>query len=164
MQAPPEKTAEINDYRYLAEKREYHETHDHKSFGFVCLHHVCSEEVGNLEIYVKNKTCLPGSVRVRTIDGGAGSGDDFLAVDKILEFQMGEEGTIVKIPILDDDAAEDDEDFFVELADAKTGKPLRCADTRTRVTIIDNDVAEDEQEQAPVEQVLPEPGDVQPPP
>ena len=91
---------------------------------------------------------------MRTVDGGAQAGDDFLAVNKILEFQMGEEGTIVKIPILDDDAAEDDEDFFVELADAKTGKPLRCPDTRTCVTIIDNDVAGDEQVQAPVEHVI----------
>ena len=117
----------------------YREEGDHESFGFSCLHHVCPEGVGNLEIHVKNKNGLPGSVRVRTVDGAAKAGDDFQAVDKILEFQMGEERGIVEIPIFDDDASEDDEDFFVELADANTGRPLLCTDTRTRVTIIDDD-------------------------
>ena len=44
---------------------------ENENFGFSNLHHTCGEDIGNLEIYIRNKKRLPGSVRVRTVDGGA---------------------------------------------------------------------------------------------
>lgn len=41
--------------------------------------------------------------------------------------------------IIDDDGWEPDEDFYVELYDAKTDARLMGEDTRTRVTILDDD-------------------------
>ena len=41
--------------------------------------------------------------------------------------------------IIDDDGWEPDEDFYVELYDARTGNRLIGEDTRTRVTILDDD-------------------------
>lgn len=41
--------------------------------------------------------------------------------------------------IIDDDGWEPDEDFYVELYDARTGNRLMGEDTRTRVTILDDD-------------------------
>lgn len=43
------------------------------------------------------------------------------------------------VKILDDDAWEPDEDFYVELYDEGTKNRLVGEDTRTRVTILDDD-------------------------
>lgn len=118
---------------------EYRHERDHSTYGFCCLHHTCSEGCGTLEVFIKNKRGNPGSVRVRTVDGGAKAGGDYTAVDKVIRFSRGDEFGSIEVPIIDDDGFEDDEDFFIELLDSKTGKPLYCADTRTRVTIIDDD-------------------------
>lgn len=121
--------------RYIAHRRD----NDHDTYGFASLHHVCAESTGTLQVVVKNKHGLPGSVRVRTVDGGAKAGDDYEAVDTVLRFSRGDDFGTIGVPILDDDAIEDDEDFFIELVDVRTRKPLYCADTRTRVTITDDD-------------------------
>ena len=82
---------------------------------------MCAESCGALEVFIKNKRRLPGSVRVRTVDGGAKAGDDYQPIDKVLRFARGDELCSIEIPIVDDDAIEDDEDFFIELVDINTG-------------------------------------------
>ena len=96
---------------------EYRHEQDHGTFGFCCLHHVCTESCGALQVFVKNKRGLAGSVRIRTVDGGAKAGDDYEAVDRVVKFARGDELASIEVPIIDDDGVEDDEDFFIELVD-----------------------------------------------
>jgi solute carrier family 8 (sodium/calcium exchanger) len=90
-------------------------------------------------IHIINKTGEAGKVRVKTIDQEAKAGDDYEAVDEILDFKQGELQNHINVKINDDDNWEPDEDFFVQLIDANTNEELTGKDTRTRVTIIDDD-------------------------
>jgi len=78
-------------------------------------------------------------VGIRTKDGEALAGEDYVAIDEQVVF--GENATFqkVNIKIIDDDGWEPDENFYVELYDLETGKKLEGADTETKVTIIDDD-------------------------
>ena len=84
---------------------------------------------------------MAGKLRVVTVDGGAVAGSDFEAVDKIFTFKKGEFYKIIEVVIHDDDEPEDDEQFYLQLKDAKTGKDLLGPSVRTTVTILDNDHA-----------------------
>jgi len=64
-------------------------------------------------IHVLNKEKKAGSVRVATIDKEAKAGDDYDAVDTILQFRDGEEKHYIEVRINDDDNWEPDEDFLV---------------------------------------------------
>jgi len=111
-----------------------------RDFGFHCLHYSVSEASGSLKIKILNKN--PDSakqVRVRTIDAEAIAGDDYEAVDKLIEFAVGQKEDLIEVTINDDDNWEPDEDFFVQLYDANSNIELGGKDTRTRVTIIDDD-------------------------
>lgn len=109
-------------------------------FGFQCLHYSVSESSGHIRINVVNKQGVACSVRVKTEDKEALAGEDYEAVDTILEFRDGENVKHVDVKIMDDDAWEPDEDFYVQLMDAGTGgSNLSGKDCRTRVTIIDDD-------------------------
>jgi solute carrier family 8 (sodium/calcium exchanger) len=90
-------------------------------------------------IHIINKTGEAGKVRVKTIDQEAKAGDDYEAVDEIVEFKNGDLQSNIVVKINDDDNWEPDEDFFVQLIDANTNEELTGKDTRTRVTIIDDD-------------------------
>lgn len=59
------------------------------NFGFRCLHYSVSESSGHIEIHVLNKTKKAGRVKVMTIDKEALAGEDYVAVDTILEFNEG---------------------------------------------------------------------------
>lgn len=83
------------------------------NYGFKCLHYSVSESSGKLTIPILNKSNKAGQVRVRTVDAEAKAGEDFEAIDKILEFKNGESQQQVDIRIHDDDNWEPDEDFFV---------------------------------------------------
>jgi hypothetical protein len=90
-------------------------------------------------IHIINKSGEPGKVRVKTIDQEAKAGDDYEAVDEIIDFKSGELQNHINVKTNDDDNWEPDEDFFVQLIDANTNEELTGKDTRTRVTIIDDD-------------------------
>jgi hypothetical protein len=62
------------------------ENEKHPQFGFRCLHYSVSESSGTIQIHVLNKQKTAGRVRVKTIDKEAKAGDDYDAVDKVLEF------------------------------------------------------------------------------
>ena len=59
-------------------------------FGFKCLHYSVSESVGTIKVEVENKTQKKSRVRVRTVDDQAVAGEDFEAVDEVLEFRDGQ--------------------------------------------------------------------------
>ena len=110
-----------------------------ENFGFKCLHYSVSEASGHIRILVLNKKGVAGSVRVKTQDAEAIAGNDYEAVDMVLEFKHGEKQKDFEVTINDDDNWEPDEDFFVQMYQTDGVTELEGQDTRTRVTIIDDD-------------------------
>jgi len=124
------------------ENRQASTLQDHQcnpNFGFSCLHYSVSEGAGTLVVKVTNKTKMPGTVHVRTINGEAEAGKDFAGVDETINFTKGQAFAEIKIGIFDDEEWEPDEDFFVELYDGINNVRLPGEDTKTRVTILDDD-------------------------
>lgn len=60
-----------------------------KLYGFHCLKYSVSEGSGFLNVKVLNKAHRAGRVGIRTINGDAVSGEDYVAIDEILEFSEG---------------------------------------------------------------------------
>lgn len=108
-------------------------------WGFFCLHYSVSEASQFVNIKINNKSGKPGKVGVRTIDGDAKKGEDYDAIDLVIEFANNESSKEVPVTIHDDDDWEPDEDFYVELYDPDTQNKLEGADCRTTVRIIDDD-------------------------
>jgi solute carrier family 8 (sodium/calcium exchanger) len=79
-------------------------------------------------------------VRVKTVDGAAEAGSDYVALDELVRFEPGETEKIVSVKIIDDDTAENVEDFFVvlELPQWMLGTH-RLGASRASVAIIDDD-------------------------
>ena len=111
----------------------------HPQFGFHCLHYSVSEAAGVLRVKIINKTGNECTVGVKTIDAEAESPGDYIAVDQVIEFEQGTKEAEISIVIVDDEAWEPDEDFFVQLYDVGTKQDLKGEDTRCRVTIMDDD-------------------------
>ena len=111
------------------------------SFGFACLHYSVSEGAGSLKVKVLNKTNGAASVNIRTRDGDAMAGSDYVAlpIDAQVNFKSGQKENEIIIKIIDDDEWEPDEDFYVELFDPQTQQRLPGDDTRCRITILDDD-------------------------
>lgn len=76
---------------------------------------------------------------VKTIDAEAEAPKDYIAVDQVIEFAHGTREAEISIVIVDDEAWEPDEDFFVQLYDVGSKEDLHGEDTRCRVTIMDDD-------------------------
>ena len=74
----------------LAQAEHIDEKQKHPLYGFKCLHYSVSEASGSIMIHIINKTGEAGKVRVKTIDQEAKAGDDYEAVDEILDFKQGE--------------------------------------------------------------------------
>jgi solute carrier family 8 (sodium/calcium exchanger) len=110
-----------------------------EQFGFQCLHYSVSESSGHIRINIVNKRKVACKVRVCTEDKEALAGEDYEAVDTVLEFGASDAVKYVDVKIMDDDDWEPDEDFYVQLKDPESGTNLVGKDCRTRVTIIDDD-------------------------
>ena len=69
--------------------------------------------------------CLDGEVRVRyaTREGTAKAASDYIHQEGVLTFAPGEKQALIKVPIVDDDEIEDDEEFYVTLSDPETDPP-----------------------------------------
>ncbi len=109
------------------------------NFGFQCLHYSVSEGSGYIEIMIINKLKADCSVGVRTVEGDAKGGEDYVDLDQILQFKSGQTELSVRVTINDDDEWEPDEDFYVELYDPNTKDKIKGDDTLCTVTIIDDD-------------------------
>jgi solute carrier family 8 (sodium/calcium exchanger) len=107
--------------------------------GFKCLHYSVSEGIGKINVKFINKTGREMEVGVRTIEDTANEGTDFEKIDTIVEFGDGQKEQFVEVRIVNDDAFEPNEDFYIELYDPETKERLPGSDTRTKVTIIDDD-------------------------
>ncbi len=88
--------------------------------GFKCLHYQVKEGDGTVKIALVKKVPGPLDVGVRTVDGTAKAGDDYLPMDKLIHFDADETEKIVEVGVIDDDQWEPDEDFYVELYNVST--------------------------------------------
>jgi hypothetical protein len=75
-----------------------------------------SESIGKVGIQILNKQRINAELLVKSFDGDAVAGEDYVAFDKKIVFR-GEESQTIEIQICDDDDPEPDEDFFVQLYD-----------------------------------------------
>jgi hypothetical protein len=119
---------------------DYDKAVKHPDYGFTCLHMSVSESIGDAKVSIINKNkAHSGTIGVRTRDDTATAGDDFIAIDKEINFKVGDKKDTVAIKIIDDHGWEPDEDFYVELYDLNTGLKLSGRDTECRITILDDD-------------------------
>lgn len=79
-----------------------------------------------------------GSVEYESRDGTAHAGQDYTAVSGRLCFARGQRSAVLAVPLLDDEVAEEDETFFVDLHRPSAGARLGRRSTMA-VTIIDDD-------------------------
>lgn len=100
------------------------------------------EGAGKIEVPVVRRGELMERVTVgyATREGSATAGSDFQHREGHLVFEPGVERQVITIPIIDDTAYEDDEDFFVDLKEeANTSWKMGPVKTAT-ITIIDDDL------------------------
>lgn len=76
---------------------------------------------------------------MRTVDGEAISGRDFIGVDNVITFMKGETNKSIPIKINKVEGWQPDENFYIELYDPSSGARLPGDNTRTIITIIDDD-------------------------
>lgn len=106
------------------------------------------ESVGTLTLQVKrycSTECGMAACMVdfKTRDGSAKAGEDYTPIEGTLEFAGGEDSKSISVTIIDDTAYEDDEEFFVDLSNA------RCHDANysacvgrnktAQISIVDDD-------------------------
>ena len=103
------------------------------------MHYSVSEGAGVIKVKIVNKSKLACSVRVRSRQDTATEDEDYEKVDRVLEFNKDEGYQEINVKIHDDEEWEPDEDFFLDLYDAKTNTRLIGGDTTTKITIIDDD-------------------------
>jgi len=124
------------------------EKYDGPVVEFDCNKYACLECCGQVTLHIvraEETKDVPCSLHWRTVESpdpnrAATANSDFVSVDEELKFEVGEVEKEVKITILDDDNAEDDEDFFVELYSVQCEKRLQLGGNfRALVTIIDDD-------------------------
>lgn len=102
--------------------------------------YVVKESVGTFEVQIDRKNGADGQVSVgfKTTEINAVANKDFMAKSGILEFKHGEITKTIPITILDDQSAEKDESFSIELFDPKGGVKMGRVG-KTVVTIINDD-------------------------
>lgn len=65
-----------------------------ENFGFSCLHYSVSEGIGKVDIEILNKKRIHADVLVKTYDGDAVAGDDYMAFNEVISFR-GEKSRII---------------------------------------------------------------------
>lgn len=97
---------------------------DDVTIDFAATSYAVLESVGTMTITVRRVGCLEQKAMVdyKTRDGTAKAHSDYEPLSGTLEFLNNEETKTIAIVIIDDTAYEEDEEFFVDLSNA------RCAD------------------------------------
>ena len=93
------------------------ESQKNKLYGFKCLHYSVSEAAGFVQVCIMNKRKLAGKVRVITKNNTARAGEDFEQLDEVIFFKKGDNYNFSYVKIIDDEAWDPDEDFFLQLLD-----------------------------------------------
>merc|ERR1740138_2000794 len=104
--------------------------------------HAVLEGAGKVEVAVIRTGSLMERVTVgyATREGSASAGKDFQHREGHLVFEPGETKHIITIPIIDDTAYEDDEDFYLDLKEEETTNWLMGECKTATITIIDDDL------------------------
>ena len=63
--------------------------HRNPKFGFDCLHYNVMESQRVLSIQVENRTGEQSRLGIRTVDGEAVAGTDYVGIDSVIEFESG---------------------------------------------------------------------------
>jgi len=125
--------------------------------AFTETDHRVREDAGRVRITVElvgGQPSCAGSVRYRTQEGSALAGSDFRAAEGELRFVAGDDRMeSFTIRILDDDEAEDVEEFTVRLSPGSTPGTIQQYGTPATVRIRDDD------EERPAETTSPEDAD-----
>ncbi len=78
-----------------------------------------TESSNFVEITLKKKVLEEIEFGIRTRDGSAKAGDDYIGLDETIYMGRDEYEKIVRVIIIDDNEWEPDEDFYIELYDLK---------------------------------------------
>ena len=108
----------------------------------VCFKHSryeVSESNGFVEITIEKKCADDFTFWLRTEDGSATAGEDYIEKNELMMMAANEKERIIKIEIKDDTTWEPDEEFSIHLLDEVTQKRLDGEDTTCQVMIIDED-------------------------
>jgi len=96
------------------------------SVSFDPGHYTVMECVGSFEVTVVREGGDPNTmvlVDYKTEDGTANAGGDYVAAEGTLVFLPGETTKVFNLEVIDDDAFEEDEHFYVRLANLRLGSP-----------------------------------------
>jgi len=76
------------------------------------------ENVGKFPITIirHGKTDIATSVRIESIDGSAVAAEDYIAIDQVVDFDVGEMEKQIHVEIVDDNQYEPDEQFYLKLS------------------------------------------------
>ena len=113
------------------------------TYGFGTATQEVQENAGTVNITVVwDKSTLPAAptVRVKTADGTAEAGKDYVAKNITRSFTANQEKISIAVEILDDSKAEGDETFFVDLSFEGDDSELLLGTARVTVTILDDEV------------------------
>eukprot|EP00930_Biecheleria_cincta_P045676 TRINITY_DN31481_c0_g1_i1.p1 TRINITY_DN31481_c0_g1~~TRINITY_DN31481_c0_g1_i1.p1 ORF type:complete len:852 (-),score=144.61 TRINITY_DN31481_c0_g1_i1:154-2709(-) len=130
------------------------ETHGDKEechyFSFQTSVLAVQEDVGKVELIVTREAVgtgldKPATVQYKSRDGTAKSPDDYTPVEGILCFEAGETEKQIFVTIIDDEGAEETEEFYVDLFSPEVANDpkVKCAIGSVpymTVMIIDNDL------------------------
>jgi solute carrier family 8 (sodium/calcium exchanger) len=130
--------------------------------GFECARYAFLEDCGHAQIVLvrSGPTHCRASVTFKTRDGTATSLDDYEAKQDTVVFEKDETKKTIKIKILDDNAYEENEEFYIDLYDVSIADDSECGArlgeiSTVCVVIIDDDDAgllRFEQEEVTVEE------------
>mmetsp|Transcript_60819 Transcript_60819/g.131959 ORF Transcript_60819/g.131959 Transcript_60819/m.131959 type:complete len:834 (-) Transcript_60819:296-2797(-) len=113
--------------------------------GFAASRYAFLENCVKAKIKVLRMGPLQGTVTVKykTRDGNAQAGSDYVAQEGVLEFKPEETEKVIIVDIIDDNAYEEDEEFYIDLSDPvceDSPHPIRLSSTSSvTVLIVDDD-------------------------
>jgi solute carrier family 8 (sodium/calcium exchanger) len=108
--------------------------------------HAVLENAGSVSLIVIRDGDMSGTaaIRYKTREGAAKDNSDYEPCDAVMVFEPGEREKVITIAIVDDQAYEDDEDFYVDLFDARDHPGSKTTVVGPRgtamVLIIDDDL------------------------
>eukprot|EP00929_Paragymnodinium_shiwhaense_P117674 TRINITY_DN8864_c0_g1_i1.p1 TRINITY_DN8864_c0_g1~~TRINITY_DN8864_c0_g1_i1.p1 ORF type:complete len:833 (-),score=194.85 TRINITY_DN8864_c0_g1_i1:86-2584(-) len=111
------------------------------NFSFVASEYVVLENAGFIRLPVQRTGDISSHMAVAytTRNGSAQAGQDFTHVEGRLDFFPHISQNNIEVKIIDDEAFEQDEDFFVDLAPCDGFNPVDFARQTARIVIVDDD-------------------------
>jgi solute carrier family 8 (sodium/calcium exchanger) len=115
------------------------------TIGWECARYAFLENCGYAKLILTRTgpDNVQATVKYRTRDGTATSKEDFEAAEGVVTFEAGQTQAVLKIKILDDNAYEENEEFYVDLSDPEvcdnSSCPVRLSELSSVVVVIIDD-------------------------